>query len=169
MKIKQYLKDEALKAIDSWSEDEIYAISFYVYQNISNEYKGYANTVEFHVSYNTESDCPGAGAFDEERWNYAFWRQDTTTILDPFAAEDKAMDMIIAHYKNDWNNVYEKLLALISTIARELQLEGVVTRKFGKIPIIVHGLEISPLIIEATTHANPNGEADTFLQATKDW
>lgn len=44
-------------------------------------YKGYSNLTIWYVSYNTEEDCDGAGEFDEERWNFAFWRQDEMMII----------------------------------------------------------------------------------------
>lgn len=53
-------------------------------------------------------------------------------------------------------------------VANRLQSEGVVKNKFGKsIPIIVHGLEYAWYDIEATKHANPNGEAENFFIALR--
>ena len=70
---KLYLKVKSI--MDTWREDGIYAISFFVYSNEAFEYNGFNNVSSFAISYNTERDCDGAGQYDEERWNYAFWRQ----------------------------------------------------------------------------------------------
>lgn len=69
--------------ISTWDEEGIYAISFLVDSNENYEYKDYDNISSFAISYNTESDCDGAGEYEEDRWNYAFWRQDETFIIDP--------------------------------------------------------------------------------------
>jgi hypothetical protein len=36
------------------------------------------------------------------------------------------------------------------------------------LPIIIHGLECAWYDIEATQKANPNGEADTYINAMKE-
>ncbi|MCL2299757.1 MAG: hypothetical protein FWC27_06375, partial [Firmicutes bacterium] len=143
----------------------------------------------FAVSYNTEDDCGQAPAYSEERWNYAFWRQDETEII---AADDndEGMKTLFQWYKEngvenigfeDYDNEYDKdmnyigkgpvgyyeLLTAVSKVARRMQTEGFIAGKFGSIPIIVHELEYYGLIEEATAHANPNGEADLFLEAVK--
>lgn len=71
------IKDEIL----SWEEEGIYAISFFLESNELITYKDYSNLTTWSVSYNTEEDCDGAGEFDEERWNFAFWRQDEMMII----------------------------------------------------------------------------------------
>ena len=62
-----------------------------------------------------------------------------------------------------------ELLQIVSEVANKLQSEGYIEQHFGKkIPIIVHGLEYAWYDIEATTKANPHGEADTFMKAMKE-
>ena len=80
--ISEAICSKIKSTIDSWSENGIYAISFFVYSNESFEYKNYENVSMWAISYNTEDDCNGAGSLDEERWNYAFWRQDEIPIID---------------------------------------------------------------------------------------
>ncbi len=79
--IKTALKTKIKSIIDTWDEEDIYAISFFVYSNEVYEYNGFSNVSEFMISYNAESDCEGAGELDEERWNYAFWRQNEEPII----------------------------------------------------------------------------------------
>lgn len=165
--------------IDTWCEDGIYAISFFVYSNEANEYRGFHNMSSFAISYNTEEDCEGAGPYDEERWNYAFWRQDETYVIDLYEPNPLSDLLFDWYQENGIFNLGEEypegdkgpvghheLLTLVSDVAKRLQQEGFIEKKFGKrIPIIIHGLEYTQYDIEATQKANINGEADVFLRA----
>ena len=177
--------------INSWNEDGIYAISFFVYCNEAYEYNGFNNISTFAISYNTEGDCSGAGQYDEERWNYAFWRQDESTIIDP-DDPDSLISQLFEWYKEnnlqnigyeDYDNCYDadcnyigkgpvghyELISLVSDIAKQLQEESFIKNHFHKVvPIIIHGLEYAWYDIEATKYANPKGEADVFLKAMKE-
>ena len=79
--LQAYLDSKLRDIISSWNEDGIYAVSFFVYSNEAYEYNGYSNITKFSVSYNTESDCGNAGELSEERWSYAFWRQNETEVI----------------------------------------------------------------------------------------
>ena len=185
--IKNILKEKIKSVISEWNEDEIYAISFFTESNEAYEYREFSNVVYFAISYNTESDCDGAGDYDEERWNYAFWRQDefpiiysdekneTTDLLFDWYAENGIINIGEESgeaYDSDYNYIgkgpagHYELLTVVSEIAKDLQNESFISKKFGKkLPIIVHGLEYAWYDIEATKNANPNGEADVFLKA----
>lgn len=175
--------------IASWSEKDIYAISFFVYSNETYKYKEFQNVSYFAISYNTEKDCGNAGQYDEERWNYAFWRKDETPIIDP-DNPDELTDLLFKWYReNGIENIgYEddscydsemryigkgpaghyELLTIVSLVAKRLQQEGYIADKFGKrLPIIIHGLEYAWYDMEATQNANINGEADVFVRAMK--
>ena len=184
---KNDVKNRIQSIINTWNEKDIYAISFFVYSNENYEYNGFSNVVNFYISYNTESDCPGAGAYDEERWNYAFWRQDEVPVI--YTDEKNILtDRMFEWYKEcgldnigfESDDVYDEdckyigkgpeghyeLLSLVSEIAAGLQNAGFIKNKFGKeLPIIIHGLEYAWFDIEATKKGNPNGEADVFLKA----
>lgn len=185
---KLYLKIKSV--MEAWCDDGIYAISFFVCSNEAYEYNGFSNVSLFAISYNTEDDCGGAGQFDEERWNYAFWRQNETMIIDP-DRPNELTDMLFDWYKENGienlgeedENCYDEyfryigkgpighyeLLTLVSNAAKRLQQEEFVQIKFGKrLPIIIHGLEYAWYDIEATKNANIHGEADTFLQAMEE-
>ena len=188
--ITEKIYEKVKSIMDTWSEEDIYAISFFVYANEAYEYGGYSNVSSFSVSYNAENDCPGAGKYDEERWNYAFWRQDEEPIIDPDGGGELT-DLLFAWYGEngitnigyeDTENCYDKhfnyigkgpaghyeLLAVASEVAARLQTEGYTEARFGKkLPIIIHGLEYAWYDVEATQKANPNGEADVFLKALK--
>lgn len=181
------VKDEMLK----WNEEDIYAISFFVNSNEAYEYNGFENVTMWEISYNTEDDCDGVDELDEERWNYAFWRQDTETIIDVFEP-NKYTDALFEWYaqqgitnvgEENEDEMYDEnysyigkgpaghyeLLQLASSIARRLHEDGTIKEHFGKdIPIIVHGLEYAWYDIEATKKANPQGQAEAFLRAMEE-
>ncbi len=190
IKITDIIYSKVKSIIDSWSEEDIYAISFFVCPNEAYEYRGFSNVSSFAISYNTERDCGYAAAHDEKRWNYAFWRQNETPIIDP-DKPDELTDLLFDWYgENNIDNIgYEdydacydsnmhfigkgptghyELLSIVSQVGKRLQQEGYIADKFGKqLPIIIHGLEYAWYDIEATQNANINGEADTFIWAMK--
>ncbi len=164
-----------------WNEEDIYAVSFYVYSNEAYAYGGFDNVTEFSVSYNTENDCQGAELRSERRWNYAFWRQDESPVISTWEPTEETHQLFNWYKEQGITNIgdepedafcpvgYEELLGLVANVARRLQEEGFLREKFGRtIPIIIHDLEYIPCTIEATRYANPNGEAEDFL-AWADW
>lgn len=189
--IEKILYDKVKTEILNWDEDGIYAISFFVNSNECYEYKDYSNVSTWAISYNTESDCEGAGDLDEERWNYAFWRQDERFIIDVYEPDEYTEALYEWYKENGIDNIGEEdsdndydeecnyigkgpvghyeLVGIASRVARMLQEDGTVRNHFGKaLPIIIHGLEYAWYDIEATKNANPNSEADTFVEAMMD-
>ncbi len=188
--LQAYLEKKLRDVILAWNEVDIYAVSFFVYSNEMLEYKGHSNVTEFYVSYNTENDCAGAGELSEERWNYAFWRQNEISIIEA-DDENEGMKILFEWYEENgvYNIGYEnydscyddemryigkgpvgyyELLSEITAVAKKLQDSGFIKNKFGRsIPLIIHDLEYPWYIIEATKKANSNGEADMFLAAMK--
>lgn len=188
--LKAYLENKLRCVMSSWNESGIYAISFFVYSNEAFEYDGCSNVTTFSVSYNTEDDCNGADRLSEERWNYAFWRQDETPIIDVDGDSD-GMRVLFEWYKeNNIDNIgyedyeacyddemryigrgpvgYYELLEVITAVAENLQTSGFIKNKFGApIPIIIHDLDYSWYVFEATEKANPNGEANDFFATMK--
>ena len=189
--IEKMLYDKVKSAMSNWDEDGIYAISFFVYSNEAYEFKNFTNVSTWAISYNTEADCEGAGPLDEERWNYAFWRQDETSIID-IDAPDECTEALYQWYAEqgienigfeDPDTMYDEkchyigkgpvghyeLLGIAANVARKLQEEGFIEDRFKKpIPIIIHGLECAWYDIEATRKANPNAEADTYIRAMEE-
>ncbi len=178
MDFEQYVYDRVVPVIRSWQEEGIYAISFFVYSNEAYVYRGTENVGVFAVSYNTEEDCEHAGPLCEERWNYAFWRQDETFIIDAEEGNE-GMEKLFAWYaETGVANIgyetgemlepvgYPELVRVVAAVARRIQEEGILPKQFGRpLPILVHGLEYYDRMMEATAYANPNGEAADFLNA----
>ena len=184
--LKELIEEKIKSVISSWNEKDIYAISFLVYFDELSNYKGIINFPELSVGYNTESECEGSSELSEERWNYAFWKQNNKPIINSeksdmadsllkWYSENGVVDIGVeleeqmydseSNYIGKGPNGLIELLNLVSDVARKLQLEGYIKERFGHIPIIVHDLEYSWFIAEATKNANPHGEADTFLKA----
>lgn len=184
--IKRILTDKVKSIIDNWDADDIYAISFFVESNENNTYNDYKNVSEFAVSYNTESECEGSGLYDEEMWNYAFWLQNETYVIDTSNDNEETRKLYDWYAEQNITDIgrededcydenmcyigkgpvgHYELLMLAAEVARSLQSEGYIKRLFKKdVPIIVHGLEYAWYDIEATKLANPNNEAADFLK-----
>lgn len=187
--MEEYLYGKVKPIILSWNEPGIYAISFFVYSNEAYEYGNYSNLSEFSISYNTEDYCRSAPQLSEERWNFAFWQQNSTDIISSSLENNEGIKTLVDWYSElgldnigyeDFSGMYDdeskyigkgpigyyELLCAVSNVARRLQQEGVILVKFNKaIPIIVHELEYAWFVEDATRNANPNGEADIFLDA----
>lgn len=189
MRFDEYLYNRVLEIINSWTEKDIYAISFLVHANYGEEYNGADNIPEFSVGYNTENECNNAPLLSEERWNFAFWKQNNIDVISKENAVE-GLEQLFSWYRsigvenvgeenpdNDYDdecnyvgkgpNGYYELLCLVSEIAKRIQNSGIIKEKWGIIPIVVHDYEYCWYVLEATANANPNGEADTFLEAAR--
>lgn len=176
----EYLYCKIKPIIEGWDEEGIYAISFFVHINGVLDKFPY-----FAISYNTEEDCSHSSQLSEERWNYAFWRQDENEII----GNEQSINILLQWYKeNNIKNIgqedeelmydvehnyigkgpngYYELLQIISDVAKRLHNEKVIINTFKKeIPIIIHDLEYTWYELEATKRANPSGLVDMFLKA----
>ena len=148
--IKKALKDKIKSIISDWNVPHIYAISFFVESNEAYTYRNFENVSRFAISYNTELDCIGAGQYDEERWNYAYWKQNEFLIIDPYY-KTELTDLLFDWYaENGIDNLGEEpkdkydenahyigkgpvghyeLVTIVSTIARELQSEEFIEKQ----------------------------------------
>jgi hypothetical protein len=180
--LTDYLYKKIEPIIESWDEEEIYALSFFVHTN-----EGSENIPTFAISYNTEEDCEYSSPLSEQRWNYAFWRQDeneiigdeeSTTILLQWYKENGIKDIGYEDetlmYDDDYNyigkgpNGYYELLQIVSNVAKRLHDNKGISNTFKReIPIIIHDSEYSWFSEEATKNGNPNGIADIFLEALR--
>lgn len=184
MSFEQKLEQQIRHIISNWKDEDIYAISFLVTTNESSIYKGISNFPEFSIGYNTEFDCDGAEQLSDERWNFAYWCQNNIELLSAelcdmsdellrWYEEQGVVDIGVESeddmydenfmYIGKGPNGYWELLCLISDIARRIQTDGWVEKRFGQIPIIVHDMEYSWYSSKMTENANPNGEAKAFL------
>lgn len=185
MSFEQKLEQQIRHIISNWKDEDIYAISFLVTTNELSTYRGICNFPKFSIGYNTESDCDTAERLSEDRWNFACWSQNNIELI---SAEHRDMsdellnwyekhDIVDIGFESE-DNMYDEsfnyigkgpigyweLLCLISDIARRIQTEGFIEKRFGRIPIIVHDLDYSWYTSEMTKNANPNDEAKVFLE-----
>ncbi|MCL2797208.1 MAG: hypothetical protein FWD58_04050 [Firmicutes bacterium] len=141
------------------------------------------NLPNLYISYNTEADCDGAPADDEERWNYACWSQDTTTIISYDDEVEECVQWLneqgvqnVGEESSDYdeNNFYigtgpagfKELAELLSIIAINIRKDGLLKRVFGKdVPIIIHGLEYYDYIIDLNQRTNPKSLIKNFVKA----
>ncbi|MFR1599609.1 MAG: hypothetical protein ACLSUR_17560 [Coprobacillus cateniformis] len=182
--IQKLLYEEAKRVISSWTEQDIYAISFFIYSNEEYRYKRLENLTEFSIGYNTESYLKDASPYSEKRWNFAFWPMNNEEIIDvgngPDTANDNFHILLQWYFENNIKNPgkegrYDEcpigcmmLTKVITSVALQLQNEGFIKEKFHKdIPIIIHDLSYSYYTVNATRKANPHGEANQFLTAIK--
>lgn len=181
MVLKRYLKEKIEEEVQKWEGEDIDAISFLLNSS------AYSFPL-LEISFNTKKGCASASKYSEERWNIACWDTDGKFLID--SAEKDAGYMLAMDWfkeqgidhvgdEEDENTCYDsnmeyigkgpvgfyELLGLVSSIARHLQTNGFIKNRFGDIPIIVHDLEYAWYSKEATLYANPNGEADDFIEA----
>lgn len=130
-----------------------------------------------------------ASGEDEERWNPAFWDFDLQQPVICYDAGNAMADALIDWYSaigveqvgyEDPNLMFDsrnryigkgpnglaELLQLTAEIAAEIQRSGRIEAKFGRrIPILLADFEFTGYMLQATLRANPNGEADAYIQA----
>ena len=185
MTLQNYLYNRVLPIIQGWNEKGIYAISFWVHTNEDNVYNGISGFPEFSIGYNTTEDYNPLSI--EEKWDFAFWDREMYDIISADEDDEGAHFLMNWYSENGIENIgyedestmynenmeyigkgpagYYELLCAVSDVAKLLQSNGVINEKFGKIPVIVHDLEYSWYVIEATRNANPDGQADEFIEA----
>ena len=98
--LPMYLEHTLRSVIQTWKDKGVDAVSFLVCANEAYQYRGCSNVTEFSVSYHTEQESAGCGELSEERWNYAFWRQDEIPVIQ--ASEgDEGMQVLFNWYKEN--------------------------------------------------------------------
>ncbi len=126
---------------------------------------------------------------EEARWNPAFWDYDKRQTVIGFDEINPAADALMRWYEDtgvkdigyeEPDSMYDshmayigkgpnglsELLGLAADIAAELQSSGYIEARFGrKLPIILADYEFTWYMIKATRDANPDGEADAYIDA----
>ena len=162
--------------ISEWIEDEIYAISFFVYNKEDNPCEP-----TFTLGFNTERDYQNAlvnGAVDEHeaRWNYAWWAMNNYLVFGDGETAEIVKQWITSrgwpyftseeffNIFDDKNfefkkelfeelpNVFAKILV---DVVKHLHESEFIKNKFGKeIPIIIHEFEYYDEIAIQNIEAN---------------
>ena len=184
---KQILKKKILSEMKSLDKNDIYAISFLINFNESDDSDEELSLPNLFLLYNTEAECEADSEFDEERWNIAFWQEEEFNILES-NEKNELVNSLLRWYKQigvenigyeDEEEMYDdkmeyigkgpngywELASLLSEIACEIHSEE---PKFSKIPIIINDYEYSWYTYDFTESANPDGQAKIFLKAYKE-
>ena len=175
--LAQIIYEQVKSVIEQWKEPDIYAISFYVEDDV--------NCPVVTVGYNTLSSYRAsielASSEGEAKCNYAFWLQneeyvfgydDTADIVMEWVEENELHDI----EKDDQNQEQDEytipqypatrefVRQLVSVVQR-LHKEHVIEKVFHKtIPIIIHDLEYTEFFKERTKEANPGGLVDEYFE-----
>ncbi len=177
MNFEEKLYQKLYQIIKELKPTNGYAISFFLHMNQIDE-----NMPHLYVSYNTENDCNFAPLISEERWNYAFWSQNTIDVIETSAEIDEALEYLKSIgvnnvgkeledvYDESMNYIaagpsgYKELAELLSTIAIKIRNTGVIKEVFSKeVPIIIHDLEYYDYIIDLNKRTNPEELIKDFV------
>ena len=153
------LQKEVIKAvkpiIDSWTDDDIYAISFFVYDDCDNPRKP-----TFTLGFNTESVyeaevSSGFSSKEEARWNYAFWQQNCELVFGLGETEEIVDKWVLGVDDGGCDAITKEFVGVLVKTVKQLHESGFIRSKFGKeIPVIIHELEYYDQIAIQNIEAN---------------
>ena len=165
--MKEILKKMIVDTINSWSEDDIYAISLFVYDDEDDPTRPTV-TLGFNTERKIDSIDPDH-ADPEKRWNYAYWLHNREM---EFGYDDTAN--IVRQWIEDQGFSFEKkddaitdaFVAVLIDIVKEIHNDKVLTAKFGKeLPILIHELEYYDQIAKQNMEAN----GEELVKEFSDW
>ena len=153
-KIQQLIEQK----ISQWQEDDIYAISLYVFDEEDDPCRPVA-VLGYNTERQVQKSTSEASNEQEARWNYAFWLQNEEMY---WGQGDTAEDVKEWITEQDlWDSEDEitpKFVELLVAIVQDIHASGLLKDKFGKeIPILIHELEYYEQIAQQNIEAN--GEA----------
>ena len=165
--ILSIIYNDVKKVMSTWKTDDIYAISFFVYDKDDNP-----STPTLTVGYNTMAHAMsdnnlGALSPEEAKWNYAFWLQNQEYT---FGYDSKTAQLIqdwvsSLELSNEKDAITETFVNVLVEVSLKLHNDNVIIDVFGKeIPIIIHELEYYEAIATQNKRANPEGAIAEFLQ-----
>lgn len=159
-----------IEAIASEAATSIYALSFYVENNLDD-----SGNPTLTLGYNTlkqmEESTPlndslkhKASDQDEAKWNYAFWLQNQLCVIGQEGTTSQTMRNEWIESLLPWEDATQCFVNLCVRVSRQLHQDRIVQQRFGtSIPIIIHELEYYDQIAHQTSAANPAGLADEFV------
>lgn len=153
--VKEKLQRLIEQKISQWQEQDIYAISLYVYDEEDDPRRPVA-VLGYNTERRVQESIPQASDEQEARWNYAFWLQNEELCLGRGdTAEDvrswiKGLDL--------WDReeeITEAFVGMLVRIVKDIHASGILQERFGKeIPILVHELEYHEQIKNQNIEAN---------------
>lgn len=166
--MKEQIKKYIIDTISTWTEDDIYVISLFVYDDCDNPCKPTV-TLGYNTENQVQSELNKGFATDEEeaRWNYAFWIQnefltfginETADIVKKWVIDNGFSyydDDVVALDMGETNKITRSFVALLIDVVREIHEQKILTSHLGKeLPIIIHELEYYDEIAEQNIKAN---------------
>lgn len=158
--------DSSFDSIDSITLDDIYAFSFYVY-NDEDDPRSPTLTIGFNTYSNLKSEIDNASHENEAKWNYAFWLQNETAVIgtdedwegksliDQWIL-DLGLDYTDEEEDQNFDSCFEKgqritenFKKILIEVVREIHNQKSILK-----PIIIHELEYYDQIRDQNIEAN---------------
>ena len=157
VKIKEKIQGLMEQKISEWQEDDIYAISLYVFNEEDDPCRPVA-VFGYNTERQVQKSITEAADEQEARWNYAFWLQNHEMCL---GREDTAEDIRKWITELEWEGedaINLKFVNLLVAVVQGIHASGLLKEKFGReIPVLIHELEYHEKISQQNIEAN--GEA----------
>lgn len=177
--MRDILKKLIISNVDKWTDEDIYAISLFIYDENDNPCKPTV-TLGYNTEMQVKKETADASDEQEARWNYAFWIQNSFFCFGIGETEKDVKNWLesnqLPYYEDDdeaWDNneTYEDVEVIkkvfvkeLICIVKEIHQSGLLTKKYGKeIPIIIHELEYYDEIAEQNIEANGKNLVADFV------
>ena len=157
VKIKEKIQGLMEQKISEWQEDDIYAISLYVFNEEDDPCRPVA-VFGYNTERQVQKSITEAADEQEARWNYAFWLQNHEMCL---GRDETAEDIRKWITELEWEGedaIKFKFVNLLVAVVQGIHASGLLKEKFGReIPVLIHELEYHEKISQQNIEAN--GEA----------
>ena len=154
VKIKEKIQGLMEQKISEWQEDDIYAISLYVFNEEDDPCRPVA-VFGYNTERQVQKSITEAADEQEARWNYAFWLQNHEMCL---GREDTAEDIRKWITELEWEGedaINLKFVNLLVAVVQGIHASGLLKEKFGReIPVLIHELEYHEKISQQNIKAN---------------
>ena len=157
VKIKEKIQGLMAQKISEWQEDDIYAISLYVFNEEDDPCRPVA-VFGYNTERQVQKSITEAADEQEARWNYAFWLQNHEMCL---GRDETAEDIRKWITELEWEGedaINLKFVNLLVAVVQGIHASGLLKEKFGReILVLIHELEYHEKISQQNIEAN--GEA----------
>ncbi len=154
VKIKEKIQGLMEQKISEWQEDDIYAISLYVFNEEDDPCRPVA-VFGYNTERQVQKSITEAADEQEARWNYAFWLQNHEMCL---RRDETAEDIRKWITELEWEGedaISFKFVNLLVAVVQGIHASGLLKEKFGReIPVLIHELEYHEKISQQNIEAN---------------
>lgn len=154
VKIKEKIQGLMEQKISEWQEDDIYAISLYVFNEEDDPCRPVA-VFGYNTERQVQKSITEAADEQEARWNYAFWLQNHEMCL---GRDETAEDIRKWITELEWEGedaINLKFVNLLVAVVQGIHASGLLKEKFGReIPVLIHELEYHEKISQQNIEAN---------------